>query len=158
MNKRQRRILREFFIVIAITVFAVFLMINFKDLVNRSEAIRAMKTLSKRISEYRKARNSLPHESWIEAQKETLPGAPRLGDIKYRALWINTDSPDDEILAYSNRNYHSLFVGKGYVVLRLNGHVEWMGKKEFEQLLKKQQSKAESQFLQNQLTEKPGEF
>jgi len=151
MNARQKKILRELFIVITITIFAVFMMINLKDLVNRSEAIKAMKALSKRSTEYRKIHNSVPSEKWFEIQKETLPGAPRLGDIKSRGIWINPDSPDDEILAYSYRNYHSLFIEKGYVVLRLNGKVQWMEKNEFEQLLKEQQGKAESQLLQNQL-------
>lgn len=158
MNKRQRQILRESLIIIAVTAFAVFIIINVKDLVNRSEAMRAMNALSKKISEHRKKYNQLPPESWIESQKQHLPGAPRLGEIKYRALWINTNSSEDEILAYSAKEYNSFFVGQGYVILRLNGKVQWMNKKEFEKLLKKQKAEAESKLLKNHSTDAKGEF
>jgi hypothetical protein len=51
-------------------------------------------------------------------------------------------------LAYTEKKYRSLLVGKGYVVLRLDGRVEWMGKREFETLLAQHQSPMEIQMLQ----------
>ena len=45
MNKRQKSILFEIIIVLIVTVVAVIGMINIKDLINRSEAIRAMRPL-----------------------------------------------------------------------------------------------------------------
>ncbi|MHA2497430.1 MAG: hypothetical protein ACXAEI_18310 [Candidatus Hodarchaeales archaeon] len=147
MNKRQKAILAEFLAVMLITAVAVLAMINFKDWVNRSEAIRAMESLSKKILEYRQTHGSVPPKSWVDEQTERLPGYVRLGDLQYRGLWIDFESTPDEILAYAERNYKSLLVEKGYVVLRLDGRVEWLGKQEFETLLARQQSQSEIQML-----------
>lgn len=154
MNRRQKIILRDFVIVIAITAIAVVAMINFRDWVNHSEAIRAMEHLRRRVKQYRDEHGSVPPESWVDRQRENLPGNVRLGVLQYRGLWIEPDSTPDEILAYAEKNYHSLLVGKGYIVLRLDavlrdeGHAEWMGKKEFKTLLAQQQSPEEIQTLQ----------
>lgn len=64
--------------------------------------------------------------------------------------WIR--ATPDTILAYARKNYQFL-VGKGYIVMRLDGHVEWMEKDKFEAVLKKQQTEAEINLLQ-----KPREF
>ncbi|MHC4890210.1 MAG: hypothetical protein ACYTEO_12195, partial [Planctomycetota bacterium] len=86
-------------------------------------------------------------------QRENLPGNVRLGNLQYRARWITFESTPDEILAYTEKNYNSLLVGKGYIVLRLGavlsdkGRVEWMGKQEFETLLAQQQSPEEVEML-----------
>jgi len=153
MNKRQRIILRKFMVVIAVTALAVFAMINFKDWVNRSEAIRAMENLSKKVLLYRQENGSVPPESWVDMQKENLPGYVRMGTLQYRGIWIDFESSSDDILAYTQRNYHSLFVGKGYVVLRLDGRVQWLGKEEFEKLLARQQSQDELKLLQEKDTD-----
>jgi hypothetical protein len=60
-------------------------------------------------------------------------------------LWIDFESPGDEILAYTEKKYPSSFLSDGFVVLRLNGRVEWMGKEEFKKLLAQQQSPMEGQ-------------
>lgn len=148
MNKRQKIILAEFVTVIVITVIAVVAMINFKDLVNRSEAMRAMEQLGQITLEYRKEHGLVPPKAWIDNQRESLPGNVRLGKLQYRALWIDSESTPDEILAYTERNYHSLLVGEGYVVLRLDGRVEWMDKQRFETLLPEQQRRMEIEMLQ----------
>ncbi len=154
MNRRQRAILINFMIVIVITAIAVVAMINFKDFVNRSEAMRAMEHLRRRVKQYQDERGSVPPKSWVDRQRENLPGNVRLGNLQYRARWIDFDSTPDEILAYTERNYHSLLVGKGYIVLRLGavlkdeGRVEWMDKQEFETLLAQQQSQMEIETLQ----------
>ena len=149
MNRRQKAILRDFVIVFVITAVAVVVMIHFKDLVNHSEAMRAVEHLRQRIKQYRDEHGSVPPESWIELQRENLPGSARLGDLKYRGLWIDPDSTSDEILSYVERDYYSLLVGRGYIVLRLgavlsdDGRVEWLDKGEFNKLLSQQQSPEE---------------
>lgn len=154
MNRRQKVILRDFLTVFVITAVAVVAMIHFKDLVNRSEAMRAAGHLRQRIKQYRDEHGSVPSESWINVQREHLPGNARLGDLKYRGLWIDPDSTSDEILAYAERDYYSLFVGRGYIVLRLgavladDGRVEWMDGREFEKLLSQQQSPEEVRMQQ----------
>ncbi len=133
--------------VIVITAIAVVAMINFRDWVNRSEARRAMEDLGKKVLKYRKDYGSVPPETYVTEVKENLKGGVRLGELQYRALWIDSDSTPDEILAYTEENYPSLLVSGGYVVLRLDGRVEWMDKKEFKTLLAQQQSPEEIQML-----------
>lgn len=148
MNKRQRRILIEFVAVVTVTAVAVVAIINLKDWVNRAEAIRAMEQLAQKILEYRKAHGSIPPESYIDGIRESLEGYVRLGRLRYRGLWIDFESTGDEILAYTRRDYPSSLVSSGYVVLRLDGRVEWIGKDEFEPLLAQQQSQHEVEMLQ----------
>ena len=154
MNRRQRTILRDFATIIVITAIAVVAMINFKDFVNRSEAMRAMEHLRRRVRQYRDEHGSVPPKSWVDRQRENLPGNVRLGNLQYRAQWIDFESTPDEILAYTERNYRFRLVGKGYVVLRLgavlkdDGRVEWMGKQEFDTLLPEQQRQMETETLQ----------
>ena len=151
MNNYQKSLIRHILITLALTLAAVGTMINLKDLTNRSEAIRAMRILGGQLQEYRKKNLSLPSETVLTKMKENLPGSSRLGDFQYRAVWINYDSPNNEILAYAEKNYKSLFVKPGYIVLRLGGEIEWMKKKDFENLLQKQQSPKEFQFLNQQI-------
>ena len=134
--------------VVVITAIAVVAMINFRDWVNHSEARRAMEHLGQIVLQYRKDHGALPPESHVANIKEDLKGHVRLGELQYRALWIDSDSTNDEILAYTEKNYRSLLIGRGYIVLRLDGRVEWMGKKEFKTLLAQQQSPEEIQMLQ----------
>ena len=130
-----------------VTAIAVVAMINLKDWVNRSEAMRAMEQLGRTVLQYRKNYGLVPPQSYIDNIKEDLPGHARLGQLHYRARWIDFESTPDEILAYAEKNYRSLVLGRGYVVLRLDGHIEWVGKKEFETLLTKQQTQAEIEIL-----------
>ncbi len=127
-------------IVLVITAAAAFTMMNFKDFINRKEGMRTITQLGQHILEYRKTYGSLPPESYIEKIKKSLEGSVRLGTVQYRAIWITFDSKDDTILAYTQENYHSLFLKSGYVVLWLNGKVEWMEAGRFENLLAGQQS------------------
>ncbi len=148
MNKRQKVILIEFITVMLVTAVAVVAMINVKDWVNRSEAMRAMKQLSERVLEHRKVYGSIPSESYVDNIKESLEGHVRLGNLQYRARWIDFESTADEILAYAERNHPYSLLKDGFVVLRLDGRVEWMGKQEFEKILALQQSREEIEILQ----------
>ena len=148
MNRRQKRLAVESATVIAVTAVAVIAMINLKDWINRSEALRAMEQLGKRILEYRQTNGSVPPQSYVDSQKVRVEGHVRLGRLQYRARWIDFDATDDEILAYSEKKYRSLILGHGYVVLRLDGRVEWMGKQKFEKLLSQQQSPTEIEMTQ----------
>jgi hypothetical protein len=147
MNRRQKIILRDFMTVVVITAIAVVAMINFRDWVNRSEARRAMEHLGEIVLQYRKDYGSVPPEAYVTKVKEDLKGGVRLGELQYRALWIDTDSTPDEILAYTEESYPSLLVGGGLLVLRLDGRVEWMDEQEFKTLLAQQQSPEEIQML-----------
>ena len=147
MNKRQKAILIKIITVTVVTTIAVIAMLNVKDLINRSEAMRAMKHLGREVLEYKQAHGSLPSEFYVHSIERKLEGYARLGKLYYRALWLDFDSTPDEILAYSEKKYRSLFLDDGYVVLRFDGRVEWMGKQEFETLLSQQQTPMEIQML-----------
>ncbi len=147
MNKRQKDILTNIITVLVITAIAVVAMINFKDWVNRSEAMRAMEQFGREALRYRKANGSLPPESYINNIKDKLEGSARLGKIHYRALWIDFKSPSDEILAYTEKNYRSLLFSPGFIVVRLDGTVQWMNRQEFVALLSEQQGPMEKQML-----------
>ena len=140
MNKKQKQILANFAIVIAVTIAMVSGMVEMKNGVNRSEAMRAMEQLGRTVDDYRQKHGSIPPESYAESIKASLEGQVRLGNLQYRSRWIQFDSPPETILAYVTKNYHSLFFRPGVIVLRLDGRAEWMDKKEFETLLASQQS------------------
>ena len=147
MYKRQKAILIRFIVVILVTVITILTMVNFKDWINRSEAMLAMEQLGRKVLAYRQERGSVPPESYVDRVKENLQGRVRLGNLNYRALWLDFDSSGDEILAYTEKRYHSLFFGEGFIVLRLDGRVEWMDRGKFETLLAQQQSPMEIEML-----------
>jgi hypothetical protein len=114
--------------------------------------MRAMELVGEEILQYRKTTGSLPPEYYVEQYIDRI-GAVRLSDIYYRAPWIEFGSePNSTILAYSEKNYKG-FVKAGGIVLWLNGKAEWMNKKQFEQILVKQQKQQELQWLQEHLLE-----
>jgi len=143
MNKRQKIIVAKFAAVATVTTIAALAMINIKDLINRSEGIRAMQQLGSGLLNYRQQYGYLPPESYLDTIRENVQGRARLGKIQYRALWITLESEPNEILAYTEKNYNSLFINDGYIFLLLNGNVEWMEKKKFKKLLESQQSPME---------------
>jgi hypothetical protein len=143
MNKLQKRILANFAVVIVVTIAAVLGMVEAKNWVNRSEAMRGMEDLGSVVADYKQKNGSVPPESHIDSIKDSLEGQARLGNLHYRARWIEVDSPSGEILAYAARNYHSLFSRPGAIVLLLDGRVQWMDKPTFDKLLAGQQSQME---------------
>jgi len=143
VNKRQKSLLVESVLVLAATAAAVVGMIHLKDYVNRSEAVRAMTQLGRRVLDYRKQHGSLPPESFVESVKGELQGAVRMGSVRYRALYIGPGAPDETILAYSLKTHPSSLLKDGYVVLRLNGTVEWIPTGRFAPLFDAQQAPAE---------------
>jgi hypothetical protein len=138
LTKRQNIIVAKFVVVIGFTAFAVFAMFNIKDFINRRESMIAMTELGKYILEYKTKNHSLPPLSNIEDIQKNIEGSVRLGQVRYRSMEIDIDSPGDTILAYVPKHYHSLFLKSGYIVLRLNGKVEWMENNQFEELLASQ--------------------
>jgi hypothetical protein len=151
MNRRQKAILRNTTTVIVVTAIAVIAMINLKNWVNRSESMRAMEDLGRIVSQYRGKYSCVPSESYVDGIKEELEGHARLGKMIYRAQWIDFESKPDAILAYTEQPYSSWLFGKQHIVLRLDGRVEWMDKREFEALLAKQQSSQEIELLHKKL-------
>ena len=152
MNKRQTLIVRHIFSVIIVTLLFVFGLINLRDTVNRSEAIREMGELGKAVQTYRQQHGSLPPETWL---KPLLEGFVRLGAVQYRARDVFYDSPGDTILAYTRQKSSAILVKSGYVVLQLDGQVKWMPPAEFEQLLNAQ--KAERSLQLFRLYGEPGD-
>lgn len=143
MNRRQRALLTESLIVLIATVAAVVGMVQLKDYVNRSEAMRAMTQLGQRILEYEKQYGSLPPQSFVDGIKGNVEGAVRMGNVNYRARWIGLDAPADTILAYSQKRLSSSFLKDGYVVLRLDGTVEWLPTSEFAKVFAQQRTPTE---------------
>jgi hypothetical protein len=126
-------------------------LINFKDWNNRNEALLAMEHLSEIVIKYRQDHGSVPPESFVDSIRDDLRGRARLKGLVYRGRWIGFESTPGDILAYSKKETRSLFIKDGYVVLRRNGKVEWMGKNDFETLLAQQQSQNEIEMLKTDL-------
>ena len=144
MNKRQKSLLIESVLVLAATAAAVVGMVHLKDYVNRSEAIRAMTQLGRHVLDYRQKYGSLPPQSLVDNIKGDLEGAVRMGSVRYRALHIGPNAPDETILAYSLKTHPSSLLRDGYVVLRLNGAIEWMPVGRFAALFATQRTPAEA--------------
>jgi type II secretory pathway pseudopilin PulG len=150
LNARQKELVANIVIVIVFTVAMVTGFANIKNAINRSEAMRAMELLGNEILAHRKTYGSLPSEYQIKQFVDAI-GAVRLTDVHYRGQWIEFGSvPDTTILAYSQKNYRG-FVKAGYIVLWLNGKVEWINKKPFEKILATQQELQELQWIKEHL-------
>jgi len=150
MNRRQKSIIYDFIFVVVIIILAVVGLVNFKDYVNRAEAMRAMEHLGRVVLGHRQAYGAVPAEYYVDEVRKDLEGSARLGKLFYRARWIEFGATGDEILAYTEKRYSSI-LGDGCVVLRLDGRVEWMKKREFESLLDSQQSVEEKRLSPEQL-------
>lgn len=144
MNKAQKQLLANLVGTAIIIVAFIFGFGNFKDYVNKSEALRAFKQLGQEVLKYRKNTGQLPGESMIANLKEQLEGSARMGNIEYRAQYISIDSPPDTIVAYSEKDYNWL-ISSGVVVLLLDGRVLYLAPKEFNDLLAKQQTAFEAE-------------
>ena len=133
-----------------VTTVVVVAMVNFRNWVNRSEARRAMEHLGKIVLQYRSEHGPVPSEAYVNNIRKNLEGQVRLGSLRYRARWIDFDSTGDEILAYTKQVRRSWLFGDKFIVLRLDGRVEWMAPQQLQDLLAKQQSPLEIQMLQNE--------
>jgi len=149
MNKRQKSVVTSFVTVMIITAVTIVGMLSLRDWVNRAEATRAMEHLGRIVVRYRQQHGCAPPESYIDRIKSNLRGHVRIGQLCYRALWISFESPPDEILAYCRKNFSAPFVSGGYLVLRLDGSVEWMDEASFQKTLTPQQSLMEIQMQEN---------
>jgi hypothetical protein len=143
MNRRQKAILTDIIAVVIVTAVAIVVMIELRNWLNRSEATRAMEHLGRVVSTYRKDHGAVPPESYVLDIKKSLPGQIRLGGLYYRARWIEFESGPDEILAYTRMGYQSLFQGRKFIVLRLDGRVEQMKADQLQVLLDQQQGPME---------------
>lgn len=140
MTRYKRSLLIQSAVILLATIAAVVGLMHLKDYVNRSEAMRAMTQLGGRILDYRSTHGSLPPQSFIDDVKNQVDGAVRIGNVRYRALWIGLGAPDETILAYSEKRHSSSFLDDGFVVLRLNGTVEWLPSAQFRALLATQRA------------------
>jgi len=146
MNRRQKSIILNIIFIVTITTMFVVGMYIVKNYINRSESMRAMKQIGDKVLEHRRQYQSLPPESFIHRQTSELD-LIRLGELQYRAPWIGIDSEPETILAYTTHS-RKLLTHRGYVVLRLDGRVEWIEANEFRKLLGDQQKQAEVELLQ----------
>jgi hypothetical protein len=151
MNKKQKSLVANLISTVVIVVLFIFSFGNFKDYVNKSEAIRAFKQLGQEVLKYRKETGQLPSEAMIANLKEQLEGSARAGNINYRAQYISIDSPPDTIVAYTDKNYNWL-IKSGSVVLLLDGRVLYLSPKEFNDLLTKQQTAIEAEQMKKSQT------
>jgi hypothetical protein len=143
VNRRQKAILVEVVSIMLVTLIAVVGMINFKDYINRSEAISAMQQLSAIIADYRKKNGRVPPEYLVTDAVRDLKGGVRLGELQYRGLWIDFDAEPNDILAYTRKNYPSSLLNDGYIILQVDGAVKWMGLDECREVLAHRQSEVE---------------
>jgi len=143
MNRRQKAVVVEIVTVLVVTVLAVVAMFNFKDYINRSEAIQAMQQLSQVVLDYKQKKGIVPPKPFVDNIMRDLKGGARLGNLRYRGLWVDFKPEPNEILAYTEKNYPSSLLNDGYIVLLLDGSVKWMDKEEFKKLLAQQQSETE---------------
>lgn len=150
MDRRQKKLVTNIVVVIVFTTAMVAGFSNVKNLINRSEAIRAMELLGKEVLLYKQTYGSLPNETYARHFTEQIE-AVRIGDFQYRAQWIEFGcDPNATILAYSEKNYAG-FVKSGAVVLWLSGKTEWIDEKHFCEIIKTQQKRQELQWLQEHL-------
>lgn len=143
MNRNQKSILINFVVVIIVTASAVIGLLNFKDWVNRSEAIRAMEHLGRVVIDYRSRNGYVPPQPYVDDIEQQLEGHVRLGRLIYRGRWISIESGPKEILAYTAKQYRASFLEDGYIVLFLDGHVEWVPVERFKFLLSSRQGPEE---------------
>ena len=154
MNRPQKKLLNKFIFILVITVGFVVFMVNVRNTVNRSETVRSLGILGREVLEYRRNYGSLPSESYIKVVREKF-GIARLGDIHYRAQWIEFGADaDSTILAYTTRPFRRIFE-KYYVVLWLDGRVEQYRKADFEKILNRQQNEFELKWLRENILQKP---
>jgi hypothetical protein len=143
MNKRQKWVLIRFAVVLLITLAAVAAIAELKNGVNRAEAMRAMEHLGKIVSDYKQKNGYVPPESFVDNLKGSLVGQARLGDLHYRARWLDADSTPDTILAFTRSGSGSLFFKPEVIVLLYDGKVQRMNEKSFDKLFARQQKPGE---------------
>jgi hypothetical protein len=144
LNKRQLSVVRHFLIVIVVTLLFVFGLINLRDGLNRSEMQREMEVLGASIKDYRQKNGSLPSESWIRSQVQSFA---RLGNVEYRAKSVLYDSPPETIIANCMQNSYSMLIKKAYIVLRLDGSVEWLAPDVYAKTVKEQENAAQNELF-----------
>lgn len=153
MNTQQKKLVTNIITVAIFTAVMIVGFANIKNLINRTESIRAMNVLSKEVFAYRQKYGSLPNQVYVDDFVDRA-GLVRLGPLQYRAMWITYGSePNSTILAYSEKIYRG-FVKSGYVVLWYDGRVEWFEKEALEKILAEQQKKDEIQWLHEHLRQK----
>jgi len=150
MNIQQKKLVANIVTVVLFTTVMIVGFANIKNIINRSESMRAMDLVGKEILEYRKQYGALPNETYVNQFIEKT-GIVRLGELQYRAQWIEFGAKSNEtILAYTEKNFGG-FVKSGYIVLWLDGRIEWINEKHFEKIISEQQQKQELQWLHEHL-------
>lgn len=118
MNTRQKSLTKKIILVIVLTFIFISAMTCYKDIVNKNEAMKSCNIVSSKIAEYKSTVGSLPPIDFVNNLIHNL-GLVRIGNVEYRARWMEPDSPEDSILLFSKKDYRTLLVKPGYVVLTL---------------------------------------
>lgn len=106
-----------------------------------------MRQLGNFVTQYKKENGIIPPKSVIEDIEEQLQGSERLGDFRYRGIWMDYKSEPDEIIAYVKKDFNNLLVRSGVIILRLNGEVEFISNKKFSEIISEQMTKQEKDYL-----------
>ncbi len=147
MNRQQKKVIANFIVIMFITAISVVAIANLKDYVNKSESTKAMNQLAKIIADYRTKNGIIPPQSFVDSVDEQLCGSARIGEILYRARWIEFDSDQNEPLAYVEKIFRHSFLKDGVVMLTLEGKVKWMTGTQFEELMEKYRKPYEENFI-----------
>ena len=153
MNRPQKKLLTNLVVVLTITIVFVVFMVNVRNSINTSEAVRSMKLLGDNILSYRRQFGALPSESYLEIARKNL-GIVRLGNLHYRAQWIDFGADaNSTILAYTTEPFKKFFQSY-HIVLWLDGRVEQYSKIEFKKITDTQQNEIEIEWLRKNLLRK----
>ncbi len=116
MNKRQKQLLARFCIVMTLTIALIVGLSQYRNVVNKSEAIKSMDILSMEIAKYDLYHGELPSKGYI-SEVIARYGLFRIGSVECRSQWIEPGSGPETILLFSKKNYKSLFVKPGYIYI-----------------------------------------
>jgi len=118
MNLRQNRLIIKLCLISSLTIIFIAGTSQYKSILNKSEAIRAMNILSREIAYYRIMVGTFPSKDYIDGiiEKQSLV---RLGSVNCRARWIEPGSTKETIFLFSRKNYKMSFVKSGYVFLTI---------------------------------------
>lgn len=128
---RKKKVLIDVAVVLVITALSVVGIIHLKDYINRRDALLAVEQLGEKILAFRESQGTLPSEETVQTLMNEVSGRTRLGRFTYRASEITPESKPDTLLAFTQQDYKSLIVSNGYIVLRLDGTVQWLDTQQF---------------------------
>jgi len=132
MNKKQKNFVIRLAIVAIVTTLMVLAISNFKEVINRSEATMATEQLGGLVKKKKNHYGSFPPASYLENLTAQVQGSARLGTVVYRADCITCSSGAKAVLMFVKKEYSGLLQNDGFIVVRLDGSIEWLNPDKFE--------------------------